>query len=265
VADTYDYWNTICNTTVVLKKEILSRNGKVVLRPDTGDPVRIVTGYKGYDANADKNFCDADINLLQKQGYEVVKNKEVWCEIVPGPRQDSGHELKATKLTDAEVKGSIQCLWDIFGGTVSEQGYKVLDPHIGLIYGDSITIERAKEICEKLEKKGFASTNIVYGVGSYSFQYATRDTDGYAIKATWAQIDGEAFEIFKDPKTDDGTKKSARGLVAVFKDKDGEFYLKDRATWDELHNCEFQKVFSDGKLLIDDSLTNIRKRLSNYI
>lgn len=61
--------------------------------------------------------------------------------------------------------GLIEALWNIFGGTITPQGYKVLDGHIGAIYGDSITFERAKEICERLEAKGFASTNVVYGIG----------------------------------------------------------------------------------------------------
>ena len=97
----------------------------------------------------------------------------------------------------------------MFGGTINEQGYKVLDSHIGAIYGDSITIERADEICRKLEYKGFASTNIVLGIGSFTYQYNTRDTFGIAMKATYVEVNGEGRKIFKKPITDDGTKISA--------------------------------------------------------
>lgn len=216
VSDTWDYWNTITSIARELKDEIMNRDGKVVFRPDTGDPVKVVVG----DENADKN--------------------------------------------SPEYKGSIECLWEIFGGKVNEKGYKELDPHVGLIYGDSITLERAAAICEGLKRKGFASTNIVFGIGSYTYQYVTRDTDGYAVKATYAKINGENKEIFKSPKGAE-FKKSAKGLTAVFKDENGEFYLKDQATWDEVLNCEFVKVFEDGKLIKDYSLQEVRNNLSKYL
>lgn len=246
VSDTFDYWNTVSNTVKILKDEILARDGKLVCRPDTGNPVNIICGYKVADYDA-KDYGDAEIAKMPTGKY---------CRI------ENGSLSEVVNLSEEEVKGSIETLWDIFGGAVSEKGYKILDPHIGLIYGDSITLERAKEICERLEKKGFASTNVVFGVGSYTYQFCTRDTEGYAVKATYAEINGEPFEIFKDPATDDGTKKSARGLTAVFKDENGEFYLKDKATWEEVENCELKEVFRDGKLLIDQPLSEIRQRLN---
>lgn len=107
-------------------------------------------------------------------------------------------------------KGAYECLWDTFGGTVNEKGYKVLDSHVGMIYGDSITLERQKTIYSRLEAKGFAATNLVLGVGSYTYQYKSRDSLGFAMKATWCQVNGEGREIFKDPKTDGGVKKSLK-------------------------------------------------------
>lgn len=216
VSDTWDYWNTLTNTTVRLKDVIMAREGKTVFRPDSGDPVKIVVG---------------DPDAL---------------------------------IGTPESKGSIQVLWDIFGGTISPQGYKVLDPHVGLIYGDSITIERAMAICEGLKRKGFASTNIVFGIGSFTYQYVTRDTDQYAIKATFARINGVDREISKNPKTDNGMKKSAKGLCAVFKDEGQKFYLKDQATWDMVHNCEYVNVFHNGEIMKEFTLSEIRETLSKY-
>lgn len=233
VSDTWDYWNVITNTSKVLKDIILNRDGKVVFRPDTGDPVKIVTGWF-YDeiahTNVEGEFCDPN----------------TW-----------------NILSESEIKGSIECLWEIFGGTINEKGYKELNSKVGLIYGDSITLERAEAICERLKQKGFASTNIVFGIGSYTYQYVTRDTDGYAVKATFAEVEGVSREIYKNPKTDDGTKKSAKGLTAVFKDENGKFYLKDQATSEDVFNCEFKEVFRDGKLLQDLTLSEIRDRLNN--
>lgn len=215
VSDTYDFWRNVGEVLPRLKDAIMARDGRVVIRPDSGDPVKIIVG----DENA---------------------------------------------ATELERKGLIESLWGIFGGTVTEQGYKLLDTHIGAIYGDSITIERAEEIVKGLKKKGFASTNIVLGVGSYSFQHNTRDTFGFAMKATYAVIDGEEKMLFKDPKTDDGTKRSQRGLVEVV-EYQGEIIYEDGHTRESLEmrnlNGLLEDVFVDGKLLRDESLSEIRALL----
>ncbi|ULT28791.1 hypothetical protein KUH03_04350 [Sphingobacterium sp. E70] len=93
-------------------------------------------------------------------------------------------------------------LFELFGGTVNAKGFKELDPHIGVVYGDSITVERATKICEGLMAKGFASTNTILGIGSYTYQYVTRDTFGFALKGTAEIVDGQFKAIQKDrPQT----------------------------------------------------------------
>src|SRR6202000_2624070 len=180
---------------------------------------------------------------------------------------DSGDPVKIIiGDTDApagspEYKGAIECMWEIFGGTITPKGYKLLDGHIGLIYGDSITTERQFAILEGLKQKGFASYHVVLGIGSYTYEYVTRDTFGFAMKATYGEVNGEGRDIFKDPKTDDGTKKSARGLMQVYRDSDtGKLTLKDRCTWEEEGQGELKSVFKDGKLLVDWTLAQIRAR-----
>lgn len=258
VSDTWDYWNTITNIARELKDEIMNRDGKVVFRPDTGDPVKVVVGEAYPVDGIGPNYITDALNL----GFEYVTFEGKYYQI-----KDSAFKTFATaKEVEAtpELKGSIECLWEIFGGKVNEKGYKELDSHVGLIYGDSITLERAEQICEGLKKKGFASTNIVFGIGSYTYQYVTRDTDGYAVKATYAKIAGKEIEIFKSPKGAE-FKKSAKGLTAVFKDENGEFYLKDQATWEEVLNCEFIKVFENGKITKEYSLQEVRNNLSKYL
>jgi nicotinamide phosphoribosyltransferase len=223
VSDGYDFWNVIGNVLPALKDKIMTRSGgpvgdRVVIRPDSGDPVKIVCG----DPTAP------------------------WASL--------------------EHKGAVEALWDIFGGTVTDKGFKLLDSHIGLIYGDAITLKRAGEICERLKGKGFASINCVYGIGSYTYQYNTRDTFGYALKSTLAVINGDEKMIFKDPKTDDGTKKSQKGRVAVKFDpfQEGSYYFTQQHTLDEdIPDDELKEVFRDGKLLVDDTFENIRARLRN--
>ena len=140
-------------------------------------------------------------------------------------------------------------------------GYKVLDSHVGLIYGDSITISRAKEIFERLEERGSASSNIVFGVGSYTTQYTTRDSLGMAVKATGAVIDGRQVMVVKEPKTDLG-KKSAKGFVKVIRGSDGELKLADNLGINQVSDPdnELRTVFVNGKLLVDEDLDEIRQR-----
>jgi nicotinamide phosphoribosyltransferase len=135
-----------------------------------------------------------------------------------------------------------------------------LDSHIGAIYGDSITITRATQICERLKEKGFASTNIVLGIGSYTYQYNTRDTFGFAMKATYGEVNGQGRAIFKDPITDDGLKKSAKGLIKV-EHENGAYRLIDQVTWEQEGQGELREVFRDGKLLIDYTLAEIRQQM----
>jgi nicotinamide phosphoribosyltransferase len=224
VSDTWDLWRVCTQHVVALKEEILARDGKLVIRPDSGDPVDILCGRE-------EQLSDA-----------------------PG-------EYK----TPAEI-GVIELLWDVFGGTVNKQGYKVLDPHIGAIYGDSITIERADEICRRLEAKGFASTNVVLGIGSFTYQFNTRDTFGFAMKATYCEINGEGREIFKDPITDDGTKKSATGLLCVTRDEyNGDYVLMDRVDWETSKGGELKTIYRDGKFENTTTLSEIRENLKKNI
>lgn len=214
VSDTWDFWQVITGFLPELKEKILAREGKVVIRPDSGDPVKIIIGDE---------------------------------DAVPG---------------SPEYKGAIACMWEVFGGTITEQGYKLLDGHIGLIYGDSITTERQEAILEGLKRKGFASYNVVLGIGSYTYEYVTRDTFGFAMKATYGEVNGIGRDIFKDPKTDDGTKKSAKGLMQVYRNEQtGKLALKDQCSWEEEAKGELKTVFKDGRLTVDQSLAEIRERL----
>lgn len=212
VSDTWDLWKVLTDYMPRLKNEISKREGKVVVRPDSGDPILILCG------NPDGK-------------------------------------------TEVERKGVVELLWDVFGGSTNAKGYKELIPQIGAIYGDSITLERATKICENLKAKGFASTNVVLGIGSFTYQYNTRDTFGFAMKATYGEVNGQGREIFKDPITDDGTKKSAKGLMKIVSEKN-TYKLIDQVSWEEEKQGELKEVFRDGKLLVDATLAEIRSRVS---
>ena len=221
VSDTWDLWKVCTEHVVTLKEEILARDGKLVIRPDSGDPV----------------------------------------DILCGTRDSIDRDWKGTP----EQKGVIELLWDVFGGTINEQGYKVLDSHIGAIYGDSITIDRANEICSRLEAKGFASTNVVLGIGSFTYQYNTRDTFGFAMKATYVEVDGVGREIFKDPITDDGTKKSATGLLCVDRSHYGELSLIDKCDWYNESLGLLKTIYKNGQQYNVVSLEEIRNSIKESL
>jgi nicotinamide phosphoribosyltransferase len=159
-----------------------------------------------------------------------------------------------------ESRGAVECLWQIFGGDLTDNGYKLLNSHIGLIYGDAITLQRADEILSRLKGKGFASSNIVFGIGSFTYQYVTRDTYGFAMKATNAIINEKHHAIYKDPKTDNGEKKSAKGLLEVIA-IDGELTLLESVDLNNENRGCLRVVFKDGKLSNEVSLDSIRSMI----
>lgn len=210
VSDSYDYWKVVTETIPSLKKEIMARDGKVVVRPDTGIPELILCG----DFSAPED--------------------------------------------SPEFKGTVELLWETFGGTVNSKGFKQLDSHIGVIYGDSITLERCKKICAMLKAKGFATTNVVLGIGSFSYQMVTRDTFGFAMKATHGVVDGISIDIYKDPKTDiGGIKKSAKGLLRV----NNDLTLSEQVSVDEEKQGMLTTVFKNGEVYNKVSLQDIRAKL----
>ena len=163
-------------------------------------------------------------------------------------------------------------LWEQFGGTVNSKGYKVLDPHVKAIYGDSITIQRCEEIYRILEENGFACSNVALGVGSFSMQCIeedgilkpfTRDTFSSCIKATYCEIADKPYPIFKNPK-DGGFKKSQKGCCVVVKDATGSYTFQDGFTWEEACGDELNELvpgLKDGKLLVEQSLQQVRAQL----
>lgn len=211
VSDTYDYWNMVDNILPQCRIEIMNHNGKLLVRPDSG------------------NIVEISVKTVQK-------------------------------------------LWNTFGGTINSKGYKVLDPHIGIIYGDGCTLERVKEIWRQLEELGFAANCITFGVGAFCFTamfeddhmiVLTRDTFGIAMKATYGVIDEKEYFIYKDPKTDtDHLKKSHKGCCRVYKDgnklrcEDGFYGMVDD------DNTFLRTVYKNGELIIDEDFETIRHRVN---
>ena len=67
--------------------------------------------------------------------------------------------------------------------------------------------------------------------------------------------------MYKDPYTDDGTKKSQKGRVAVVEEEGELKYIDELYKDDVIVGNLLQPVFLDGKLLVDTNLEEIRSRL----
>ncbi len=211
VSDTWDLWKVLTDYVPRLRDTILERDGKVVIRPDSGDPVKIICG------DPDK------------------------------PERSPAN------------KGVVRLLEEVMG--VAGVGCPMLNK-VGAIYGDSITPERADKILQRIvEEQRLSPYNMVFGIGSYTYEYVTRDTFGFAMKATAVRKDGRVVPIFKKPVTDDGEKVSLCGIPTVFWDAlDGRYYGTTTSDPGELDHCEYRKVFSNGRLLIDAKFDEIRER-----
>ncbi|MCW1719530.1 nicotinate phosphoribosyltransferase [Pseudoalteromonas sp. A3] len=256
VSDTWDFWTLVTDYLPQLKSEIMARDGTLVIRPDSGDPVKVLTGYKVSPVSDYKELFET-----QKEAEADVINKGYEAYRFNG--QYYGFEDSNTiELMECEVKGLIECLWDTFGGTITAKGYKLLDDHIGAIYGDAITLTRQRQILQRLMDKGFAS-KVVLGIGSYSYQYVTRDTHGSAVKATSVVKAGERLAIFKDPKTD-SKKKSAKGLLKIDR-VNGELTLFDDVTEQEEAKGLLEVVFENGKIVKETTLSEIRTLIDTQI
>lgn len=218
VSDTWDLWKVLQEHIPALKDKILARDGKIVIRPDSGDPVKIVCGD------------------LSKPGGTAVG--------------DGALRLLAKAL-----------------GTVPGGGHLPMINKGGVIYGDCITLERAEQILDRtVNELKLSPYNMVFGIGSFTYEYVTRDTYGFAMKATAVKQNGVWHDIFKNPVTDSGEKKSLVGIPVVYRDEystEGKpvYFVKDRGKIEDLDHCAFQKTYSNGKLLVDETFDTIRQRV----
>lgn len=207
VSDTYDIYHVCTDILPGLKDKIMARNGKVVIRPDSGYPPNVICG----DPNA---------------------------------------------LTLPEQKGVLRLLAETFGTTTNDEGLKVLDSHIGLIYGDGMYRQRYEETLDRMKAMGFDASNLVIGVGGI-LRMGTRDTLGLALKATQITRNGKIVDIQKHPVTDKA-KHSHTGLIRVCETDDG-IVTEDRVDRDVEENGNMlQTVYHNGTLVNPLTFDDVR-------
>jgi nicotinamide phosphoribosyltransferase len=197
VCDSYD---TINATKEIfgsqLKQKIIMRDGKVVLRPDSGDP---------------------------------------------------------TKMSFAVV----DALWDKFGGSVNQKGFKVLNPKVGVIYGDGINYISINDILFNLRANGYAASNMVFGMGGALLQHPNRDTLQFAFKCSNAIVNGFSRDVYKDPITST-MKKSKSGRLKLIRNNGTFATVAETPFYDEDNILKL--IFENGELLTDHKFEDIRKR-----
>lgn len=220
VSDTYDYWEVIDDVLPSLKAEIMARDGKLVVRPDS-----LAEEREGH--------------------YRIETPQELVVE-------------------------TLEALWETFGGKLNSKGYRLLDPHVGVLHGEGVTLDNIYKFMTAIERAGFSTANVVFGIGAYNYSVmSSRDSFGQAIKATAVVIDGEEKAVFKKPKSEaEAFKQSPKGFVAVTGES-GEYELHQELTSEEAklfpHN-KLQTFFNDGWVVnVPTTFDDIRKRIAKDI
>ena len=218
VSDSYNLGCVVTTIMEAIKDVVLSRPGKLVIRPDSGRPADIVCGLNSGEAVADQS-----------------------------------------QLNTWEYKGVVESLWDIFGGTVNDKGFKQLDPHIGVVYGDGMNYQSISQIYQRLDSKGFSASNVVLSGGAYMLANITRDHLGFAIKASSVEVNGQSVAVYKAPVTDP-SKASKAGLFKVEKTENG-YVLHDNVTKEQEAEGELKTIWKDGVFTSLTTFDEIKARL----
>ncbi len=258
---------------------------------------REVLGYNDYPLQAETaSLLDIVTNIYPKGIISYVSDSEdyygVLSQVLPAIKHeilarqpDSAGLVKFVVRPDSSPKtplevivgdndapegsperlGTLQLLWDTFGGTVNDKGFKVLNPKVGMIYGEAIDIELHDKIQAEMVNRGWCVSNCLYGVGSWGFlDRSSRDSFSQALKGTHSFVNGEDVSMQKNPKTAAGSKKSAKGLLRVER-VDGKLVQYDQQTREQEQQGLLEVVFENGKLVKETSLAEIRQRVREQL
>jgi nicotinamide phosphoribosyltransferase len=146
----------------------------------------------------------------------------------------------------------LEILWKHFGGTTNSKGFRVLDPHIRLIWGDGIDSSGIVNILAEVEDDGYSAENLVFGMGGGLLQKVNRDTQRFAIKASAMKGADGWRGISKDPL--DASKASKKGHLALV---DGKTVTVP-PDYDGPDDLEL--VFHNGRLIRKQKFSDIRAR-----
>lgn len=314
VCDSYDFWGVVTEILPSLREEIEAHEGFLGVRHDSAEPVEALCGIETFyicDGKFEELNPDGDaqgfmidyVYDMYADGYNE-EEQEHYVRVVfttdkttydkifrvtPEYCNERGaytdrkywfvesYSVEYVRETTYQDKGMVETLYELFGGTINSKGYKVVNPKLKAVYGDSITIPRARAIYERLEEKGFAANNVSLGVGSFSMEAIeengelkpfTRDTFSIAIKATHGTaFDGREIVIYKDPKGF-SQKKSLRGLCVPINDGK-ETYVMQKLNEEQRDalsgQTEFINYFREDTINPYITFGKIRERIDNNL
>lgn len=273
VSDTNNIYNVCRKILPSLKAKILSRfnpdgtPAKLVVRPDSGKPSIVLFGYKLYPNEIS--------GLANKPGYlnELHIDMNLWNEDCAVKYNGKYYECKfdingpylGKEISYDEVIGVFGILMEEFGYTVNSKGYKVLNPHIGVLQGDGINYNTVVELLERMKECKIDTTCLVFGSGGGLLQKHDRDELKMAIKAVWAKYsDGRTADLLKNPFTDPG-KKSKSGLQKLIFDSTAHMHRTVKLNdpeWAD-HKDLLIPVFRNGEILVDYTFEEVRNNYNN--
>ncbi|MBL7834591.1 MAG: nicotinate phosphoribosyltransferase [Cyclobacteriaceae bacterium] len=203
VSDSYNIFNAVEHLWgTELKDQIVQRKGTLVIRPDSGDPVK---------------------TLLKV--FEILFNK--------------------------------------FGLTVNSKGYRVLPPQVRVIQGDGVDYDSIGKIYEALTAQKISAENLVLGMGGALLQKVNRDTQKYALKCSYSEVNGKEADVRKSPVEMDETgtivksfKTSKAGKLKLINTAEGMKTVQNDTAGTDL----LETVFENGKLMRTDTFETIRER-----
>lgn len=268
VADSRDYWDVVGNITKELADIIKSRGpnvdgqpGVLTIRPDSSvdTPYEVLLGYSiAPEGTSEDDYYASDYQGYRHDGKIFVQAKD----------------NTVREVSEAEAKGTLQVLWDNFGGEVVARedrprgatvpAYRLLDSHIRVIYGEAISLQMAAKIYKGMMDAGWCVGSVFFGVGSWAFlANSSRDSYGVACKATHSIVDGVDVPLQKDPKGTSSFKKSARGRLRVeFDEATNNFILFDNQTEAEEAGGLLRTVFLNGFVTEEQTYREIVAKLA---
>lgn len=203
VSDSYNIFNAVENLWGdELKDKILKRNGTLVIRPDSGDPVQTLT----------KVFS---------------------------------------------------ILFEKFGFTVNQKGFRVLPPQVRVIQGDGIDYDSIHQIYQALANKGISAENLVLGMGGALLQKINRDTQKFAMKCSYAIVNGKEVNVHKNPiemnehgEITKSFKASKSGRLKLVESANGFKTIDERERGQDI----LETVFENGEIKRSHSFEEVRDR-----
>lgn len=147
----------------------------------------------------------------------------------------------------------VEDLFQVFGGTVNEAGFKTLDPKVRVLWGDGINQYGIFAILGYLRDAGYAAENMVFGMGGGLLQKMNRDTQRFAFKSSAQKRDGMWHDVFKRPL--DLSKMSKKGKLSLI-EYEGKLITLENGCSDPRDILE--TVFENGEIVKTYTLDEVR-------